>query len=27
VTYTVVKSDNGDWVVDSVDAKALGTVK
>ena len=27
VTYTVVKSSNGDWLVDSVDAKASGTVK
>ena len=27
VTYTVVKLDNGNWVVDSVKAKALGTVK
>jgi hypothetical protein len=26
-TYTLVKSDKGDWLVDSVDAKALGTVK
>ena len=26
-TYTVIKSDKGAWVVDKVDAKALGTVK
>jgi len=26
-TYTVVKNARGDWVVDSVQAKALGTVK
>gem|GEM_PF-721366 len=26
-TYTVVKNKQGDWVVDSVDAKALGKVK
>lgn len=27
VTYTVVKNDAGNWVVDKVDAKALGTVE
>lgn len=26
-TYTVIQKGNGDWVVDSVDAKPLGTVK
>jgi hypothetical protein len=26
-TYNLVKSENGDWVVDSVDAEAQGTVK
>lgn len=26
-TYTVVKSDKGGWLVDSVEAKAIGTVK
>lgn len=26
-TYTVVKNAKGDWVVDSLEAKALGTVK
>ena len=26
-TYTVIKNDNGEWVVDKVDATALGTVK
>jgi hypothetical protein len=27
VTYTVIKTASGTWVVDSVDAKAKGTVK
>jgi hypothetical protein len=27
VTYTVVKTDEGDWLVDKVDAKALGKVE
>jgi hypothetical protein len=26
-TYKLVKSENGDWLVDSVEAKAQGTVK